>query len=452
MKRFCGTSSAVGSTSSTIGRPSSLISSSDGNDTNHRQFYYDVRRTIVTTPETNIRGVIGRSQSQSPSSLALLLPYSSIRQTSNNCSQVPLLKFFSTTTSGSSDSTLVGTDNDKNDINDDISSSSSLQPKYYESRTKRMNAPNNGIEVDLYNRVKRKNRSSPTRDLNYTSDMWRNHKSPWRYLFITSTIFQDSSFQRLMFPELTIITGMAIGLSIITLQADFFGLTGSEFIDNLEIIETGMEPIITTFGTIIALLLGYRVNTTYDRYCDARTMWGELTNASRDLARNICMYIPTHNKNKIYYDGTTYNNDRLLRIHNKQRLLNLIRLYPIALHFFLTTKGSHHNLSRKDPDFQKQVYIEFRAECLDTWNKYDNENTTEKNNNNSGSDAVLLLDSDLIRIFDAFQDKKHCPVLILNMMGECLAELSSSSLDDKSKENIINPFYIREMDRQIQRI
>jgi predicted membrane chloride channel (bestrophin family) len=365
-----------------------------------------------------------------------------------------------------------GTDNDKDD--DDIISkdiSSLPPPKYYESRLIRMNTTNNGIETDSYDRVKRKDRLSPTRDLNYTSEMWRKHKSPWRHLIITATIFKDSPFQRLLFPDFTIITSISIMLSAIALHGDFFtGVTGLEFINNLERLEKSMEPLSTTLGTIIALLLGYRVNTTYDRYCDARTMWGELTNASRDLARNVCTYIPTHNKNKssMAYDDdddddddTNKNHDMILMIRNKQRLLNLIRMYPIALHFFLTTKGSHHNLSRKDSDFGQQVFIEFRAECLDSWNIYNNDGDVVINNNNSNDHddgSNYDDDPDLIRIFDGFQDKKHYPLLILNMMGECLAELSSSSSsssslnDNKSNESIINPFFIRELDRQIQRM
>ncbi|OEU18112.1 hypothetical protein FRACYDRAFT_238546 [Fragilariopsis cylindrus CCMP1102] len=417
-------------------RPSSSIINS-GNDersygnttTSHRQFYDVQRRTIKAgTSQTSIRSDFRRLQLSSlppcyPSSNKLLLP--KLKTTASNYSsqQVPLFKFFSTTTNS-------GTDNDKDDddiINDAISSLP--PPKYYESRLIRMNKTNNGIETDSYDRVKRKDRLSPTRDLNYTSEMWRKHKSPWRHLIITATIFKDSPFQRLLFPDFTIITSISIMLSAIALHGDFFtGLTGLEFINNLERLEKSMEPLSTTLGTIIALLLGYRVNTTYDRYCDARTMWGELTNASRDLARNVCTYIPTHNKNKnknIAYDDdddddddTNKNHDMILMIRNKQRLLNLIRMYPIALHFFLTTKGSHHNLSRKDSDFGKQVFIEFRAECLDSWNIYDNDGDVVINNNNSNDDDGSNYDDDpdLIRIFDGFQDKKHYPLLILNMM------------------------------------
>ena len=70
------------------------------------------------------------------------------------------LRFFSTTSSI--------TDDEEN----------KHKPIHYVVRSKRM-TPTNGIETDLYDRAKRKNRSAPTRDLNYTADMWTKHKSPW---------------------------------------------------------------------------------------------------------------------------------------------------------------------------------------------------------------------------------------------------------------------------------
>ena len=267
-----------------------------------------------------------------------------------------------------------------------------------------------------------------------------------------------------MFPDLAIIAALSIGLSTITLQPDFFPgltLTGSEFLNNLEGIENGVKGLTTKVGTLVALLLGYRVNNTYDRYCSARKMWCELENTSRDLARNVCMFIPTTtttaDDTTTTRQGDITSSNKVLLVQNKQRMLNLIRLYPIALHFFLTTKGSHHKLSRKGPDFPEQIFNEFHAECIDMWKQYDD-----------GNDAAAKdLDELLVRIFDAFKTGKHVPLLILNMMGRCLADLSSlrsassniSIIDNENSNdtsqiicNVINPVYIREMDHQIQRL
>src|SRR3546814_18696233 len=47
------------------------------------------------------------------------------------------------------------------------------------------------------------------------------------------------------------------------------------------------EPPLTTalFGTAIALFMGLRTNEAYERWWEARTLWGALINASRSLAR-----------------------------------------------------------------------------------------------------------------------------------------------------------------------
>ena len=107
-----------------------------------------ITRYIVTPYTYSIA-----SSSSSSSSLSLF----SSSKTSNYCSQSQL-RFFS--------STSPITDDEEN------------KPIHYVVRSKRM-TPTNGIETDLYDRAKRKNRSAPTRDLNYTADMWTKHKSPW---------------------------------------------------------------------------------------------------------------------------------------------------------------------------------------------------------------------------------------------------------------------------------
>ena len=48
---------------------------------------------------------------------------------------------------------------------------------------------------------------------------------------------------------------------------------------------------ITVFGTAVAILLGFRNNEAYGRYWEARTAWGDLTNASRNFASQVMGYI-----------------------------------------------------------------------------------------------------------------------------------------------------------------
>ena len=58
------------------------------------------------------------------------------------------------------------------------------------------------------------------------------------------------------------------------------------------------------FGTAVVILLGFRNNEAYRRYWEARTAWGELTNASRYFASEIMGYIqPPRGKEHAAQDG-----------------------------------------------------------------------------------------------------------------------------------------------------
>ncbi len=48
---------------------------------------------------------------------------------------------------------------------------------------------------------------------------------------------------------------------------------------------------ISFFGIAVAIMLGFRNNEAYNRYWEARTAWGDLTNASRNFACQVMGYI-----------------------------------------------------------------------------------------------------------------------------------------------------------------
>lgn len=50
-------------------------------------------------------------------------------------------------------------------------------------------------------------------------------------------------------------------------------------------------------GTVISLLLGFRSNQAYDRWWEARHIWGAVVNDSRTLARQITTFIPSGDEN-----------------------------------------------------------------------------------------------------------------------------------------------------------
>jgi putative membrane protein len=49
---------------------------------------------------------------------------------------------------------------------------------------------------------------------------------------------------------------------------------------------------LTLFGSALALFLGFRDNSAYERWWEGRTLWGAMINASRSLARAARNYLP----------------------------------------------------------------------------------------------------------------------------------------------------------------
>ena len=45
------------------------------------------------------------------------------------------------------------------------------------------------------------------------------------------------------------------------------------------------------FNLGLSALLGFRINTSHQRFWEARTLWGQLVNVSRNLARDICITV-----------------------------------------------------------------------------------------------------------------------------------------------------------------
>lgn len=49
---------------------------------------------------------------------------------------------------------------------------------------------------------------------------------------------------------------------------------------------------LTIFGTALALVLGFRVNSAYQRWWEGRILWGAMVNVSRSWARAVMNFIP----------------------------------------------------------------------------------------------------------------------------------------------------------------
>ena len=49
---------------------------------------------------------------------------------------------------------------------------------------------------------------------------------------------------------------------------------------------------LTIFGSALALFLGFRDNSAYERWWEGRTLWGAMINASRSFAREVRSFLP----------------------------------------------------------------------------------------------------------------------------------------------------------------
>jgi putative membrane protein len=68
-------------------------------------------------------------------------------------------------------------------------------------------------------------------------------------------------------------------------EVQYFHLTDASRVRNVSIVHT-------LLGLALSMLLVFRTNTAYDRWWEARKLWGSLVNSSRSLAIQIAALIP----------------------------------------------------------------------------------------------------------------------------------------------------------------
>lgn len=98
----------------------------------------------------------------------------------------------------------------------------------------------------------------------------------------------------------------------------------------------------TILGTIISLLLGFRSNQAYDRWWEARHIWGAIVNDSRTLGRQV-----------VSFTSNLYEDDNIHRF--RQQIINRQIAWCYALGQSLRKKsplqGMEKRISRKDLEY-----------------------------------------------------------------------------------------------------
>lgn len=254
-----------------------------------------------------------------------------------------------------------------------LATSAATDAKFYIPRSERASRGSMYQLDNVYDqRLKRRRRIDPTRELNYTPDHWERHKSVYRRVKHMLTTFGSSPFQRLMFPDFFVTSLIAGSLTyynefMVMNAASKLWLDGSGF---------------AAATTAVALMTGFRLNASNARYAEARKLIGAVHSTSRDLATNTMMWI------KLPQD--------------KKRMLNLIKSFSVAMTFHLNKKGAHHSIRRCLPNFEDQIYAEYQAELLDIF-------PDDK-------------DEDFLTICGWFQMKANVPLGITALMRQVIAE------------------------------
>ena len=82
-------------------------------------------------------------------------------------------------------------------------------------------------------------------------------------------------------------------ISVISVIAGF--LAYGQYYENLHV----PLALIAIVGTALSLLLAFRTSQSYDRWWEARIIWGAIVNDSRNLIRQIQLYLPDTEKEAI---------------------------------------------------------------------------------------------------------------------------------------------------------
>lgn len=222
-------------------------------------------------------------------------------------------------------------------------------------------------------------RTAPKREVNFDRDRWRKHKSVWRHFRHLLTIPNSSVLQRLAFPDLTVVF---LSSGFIT----YYNTVSAEAVS--------LPPLPFTLCSLaVGLLTTFRTNTSYKRYAEARSAWGQLINSSRDLARQVAVHIGEKEQ-----PGP------------RLRMAHLIKALPVALNFHLTTNGGHHEIRCSHAELEKVCKAEFEK------------------------DLRLVYDSE--ENMDDFQAlvKAHSttsgnvPLVVMKLMGDTIREFKTSDM------------------------
>jgi len=127
-----------------------------------------------------------------------------------------------------------------------------------------------------------------------------------------------------------------------------------KFGDHILKLSTQMGSV---FGLAVAFFLGFRMNSAYDRWWEARKIFGELTNTARSFAAKIYTYLQSPNNLKV--------EEVEMRINTAKELIDLTCLYISQL------KNEIHGTPF--PLYDQDTQLIYNKYDIITYNKVSNE-------------------------------------------------------------------------------
>jgi putative membrane protein len=110
----------------------------------------------------------------------------------------------------------------------------------------------------------------------------------------------------------------------------------------------------------LGLLVTFRTNASYDRYCTARALWGTAITTSRDLGRLALQWLPASPLPR-----------ELMAIGGPQRVgaqkdvLRLLNAFAITLKFHLTSDGGYYELDESFLPDRNKIHGYMKAELAE---------------------------------------------------------------------------------------
>jgi len=104
-------------------------------------------------------------------------------------------------------------------------------------------------------------------------------------------------------------------------------------------------------SVVLGLLVTFRTNTATGRYMEARQLWGEIVNTSRDVTRIALQWLPQSTEDQFGQMQAA-------------KVCRMTKAFPIVLKFHLTKDGGNPDTRPLlgDPDFAAKVEEDLRAD------------------------------------------------------------------------------------------